>query len=324
VRRADRSRRRPCHPQACQRSEIEVRQELGYNLKNWPDWAETDPAVEKLLSDHDINIRQNAAWAAQHRPALLPKLVKRLHDEVDLWVRSEVGHVLGGCPALLVLPDLLTRLAKDSDIGVQQACAGAIEAHLNALGSFPATVVKPAPKSLHDIRQKVNALTYGTYAALKSWLNASLVQYVDLDSLAEFGSVMTIEADAGKLPHAYGLDEQINTVLGVLDGPAPRAVVLVGESGTGKTALVQELVHRLRDHPERPGYVLRMTPQDFLVNTRYIGEWETRVRNIVNAVQAAAPHHHLHPEHRRAGLDGHLVEIGCQRRHRDGPVHRTR
>jgi len=28
-----------------------------------------------------------------------------------------------------------------------------------------------------------------------------------------------------------------------------------------------------------------MTPQDFLVNTRYIGEWETRVRNIVNAVK---------------------------------------
>src|SRR5262249_55879234 len=36
---------------------------------------------------------------------------------------------------------------------------------------------------------------------------------------------------------------------------------------------------------ERPGFILRMTPQDFLVNTRYIGEWETRVRNIVNAVK---------------------------------------
>src|SRR5262249_17808992 len=57
------------------------------------------------------------------------------------------------------------------------------------------------------------------------------------------------------------------------------------ESGVGKTALVQELVHRLRSHPDRPGYVLRMTPQDFLVNTRYTGEWETRVRNIVTAVK---------------------------------------
>src|SRR5437016_241236 len=40
--------------------EIEVRQELGYNLKNWTDWAHMDPAVEKLLDDRDINIRQNA------------------------------------------------------------------------------------------------------------------------------------------------------------------------------------------------------------------------------------------------------------------------
>src|SRR5262245_20668972 len=40
--------------------ETEVRQELGYNLKSWPAWTQMDPAVEKLLTDFDVNIRQNA------------------------------------------------------------------------------------------------------------------------------------------------------------------------------------------------------------------------------------------------------------------------
>src|ERR1043166_1008194 len=95
--------------------EIEVRQELGYNLKNWPDWADMNPAIEKLMTDRDLNIRQNAAWASKHRAPLLPNLIKRLHEEEDLWVRSEIGHVLGGCPGQMTLLDLLGRLAKDSD-----------------------------------------------------------------------------------------------------------------------------------------------------------------------------------------------------------------
>lgn len=263
--------------------EFDVRQELGYNLKNWPNWVEMDAAVATLLTDFDINIRQNAVWTAQRRPALVPKLLNRLHDEEDLWVRSEIGHALGNCPPLATLGALVAHLAKEADIGVQQACAGSIERHLNTLGGFPPTLVKPVQKSLHDIRVKVNALTYGTYTSLKNWLNAELSHYVDFDSLAEFGNVMTIEP--AKLSHAFGLDEPIDAVMEALSGPPPRAVVLIGESGVGKTALIHELVHRLRDDPTQPGCVLRMTPQDFLVNTRYIGEWETRVRNIVNAVK---------------------------------------
>lgn len=265
--------------------ELEVRQELGYNLKNWPNWVESDAALEKLLTDFDINIRQNAVWAAQRRAGLLPALVKRLHSEEDAWVRSEIGHVLGGCPPRSVLLDLFTRIGRDSDTGVQQACATALEKHLNKLGGFPGDLPKPPAKLLHDVRQRVKLLTYGTYPTLTIWLGGELAHYVDLDALAEFGALLTTEAEAGKLPRAFAFDAEVESVLAILAGPAPRAVVLVGESGAGKTALVHEIVHRLRDHPTQPGYVLRMTPQDFLVNTRYIGEWETRVRNIVAAVK---------------------------------------
>ena len=83
--------------------------------------------------------------------------------------------MLGGCPALLTIRPLFARLAKDSDPGVQQACAGAIERHFNALGTYvPAEPF--SPKLLNDARLKVNALTFGTYPMLKDWLGGQLAK----------------------------------------------------------------------------------------------------------------------------------------------------
>jgi ATP-dependent Clp protease ATP-binding subunit ClpC len=264
--------------------ELEVRQELAYACKNHPDWP-MPGALERLLTDPDTNTRQVAAWASQRHAGLLPRLLERLAAEEDVWVRSEVAHVLAGCPARDVVPGLLARLGDDSDLSVQQACATSLEKHLGALGTYPTGLAKPRLKVLNDIRQRVGAFTYGTYTHLKNWLGGELTGYVDLDGLAEYGVLLTREAEAGQLPRAHGFDAYADAVLAMLDGAPPRAVVLLGESGAGKTALAHEVVHRLRAHPGGPVHVLRMTPQDFMVNTRYLGEWETRVRNLVAAVK---------------------------------------
>ncbi len=264
--------------------EFDVRQELAYACKNFPHWPMA-PAIERLLADADSNTRQAAAWAAQNHPTLVAPLLVRLAAEDDTWVRSEVAHVLAGCPPRQVMAGLLERIGKDPDVGVQQACATSLEKHLAALGSYPPGLDKPSGKVLSDIRQRVSVFTYGSYATLKSWLNQELAGFVDLDGLAEYGTILTYEAEAGQLPGAHGYDAFADAVLAILDGAPPRAVVLLGESGAGKTALAHAVVHRLRAHPSGAIYVLRMTPQDFMVNTRYIGEWETRVRNLVNAVR---------------------------------------
>jgi ATP-dependent Clp protease ATP-binding subunit ClpC len=264
--------------------EFDVRQELAYACKNHPHWPMA-PALERLLADADSNTRQAAAWAAQQHPSLVPNLLDRLSAEDDTWVRSEVAHVLAGCPPQQVVASLLDRIGKDPDAGVQQACATSLEKHLATLGNYPAGLERPRGKALHEIRQRVHAFTYGSYPSLKNWLNQELAGYVDLDGLTEYGTLLTYEADAGLLPRAHGYDAYADAVLAILEGAPPRAVVLLGESGAGKTALAQELVYRLRQHPGGPVHVLRMTPQDFMVNTRYIGEWETRVRNLVNAVK---------------------------------------
>ncbi len=144
---------------------------------------------------------------------------------------------------------------------------------------------RPTAKALSEIRRRVSTFTFGSYPRLQAWLNEQLATHVDLEQLAGFGTVLSLEAESGQLPHAYQADDAIDSILAILDGPPPRAVVLTGDSGCGKTALVQEITYRLLSDPVRPGYVLRMAPQDFLAGTKYIGEWETKVRNVIAAVK---------------------------------------
>ena len=61
-------------------SEIEVRHELGYNLKNWTNWVEMDPAVEKLLTDAERQPASERRLGRRAAVRLSPILLKRLHD----------------------------------------------------------------------------------------------------------------------------------------------------------------------------------------------------------------------------------------------------
>lgn len=102
---------------------------------------------------------------------------------------------------------------------------------------------------------------------------------VDRNELRNYGTVLSDEASARSLPHAFGVDGICDALQKALMGDAPRAAVLVGPSGAGKTAIVQELAYRLLS-PADEGQdwtILRLAPSDFLIGTRYIGEWETRV-----------------------------------------------
>ena len=261
-----------------------VRQSLAYALTDNPTWP-MDVAAEQLLSDHDSNVRQAAVWCVSCRPSLVGSLLKRLHAEDNAWVRGEVANALSYGPPRTVLPDLMTRLAEDVDTGVQQACAYTVEKHLGTNRGYPADLPRPGLTGLAEIRRRLTGMSAGAFPLLNTFLNEQLAHQVDIEQLAAFGGVLTLEAEAGKLPHAYFVDEAIEAIMGVLTGGLPRAAVLVGESGTGKTAVVQELTHRLRHNPDGPWHVLRMSPQDFMANTRYLGEWETRVRNVVNAIK---------------------------------------
>jgi ATP-dependent Clp protease ATP-binding subunit ClpC len=247
----------------------------------WPD----DAVVGRLLRDHDGTVRQAAVAAAARRPALELALVERLADDDNWRVRQDVARVLAGGTPRAVLPALVTALAEDGDADVQQECAASADRLLARLGGYPADLHRPSFALLREARERVSKFRTGHCPRLAAWLEERVTTDVDVEALKTFGTVLTLDAEAGRLPHAFDVDEAVEAVRQVLQGAAPRAAVVVGEAGVGKTAVIGELVHRLRADPQGPWYVLRLSPSEFLAGTAYLGEWETKVRNLVQAIR---------------------------------------
>jgi ATP-dependent Clp protease ATP-binding subunit ClpC len=247
-------------------------------------WWPLEHVIVELLDDSDSDVRLEAVRAARWRPALELRLVDRLTSDEYWRVRQELATVLGGFTPRAVAPVLLNVLGEDGDSDVQAACATSLEKHLATLGGYPAELPRPRFPLLKEAQARVERLRSGLCPVLSAWLRERVEVDVDLDLLKTFGSVMTLEAQAGQLPHAYEADALIDDVFKVLSGKAPRAAVVVGDSGAGKTALIYELTHRLAAHAQ-PWVVLRVAPADFLAGTVYLGEWETKVRNLVAAVK---------------------------------------
>jgi ATP-dependent Clp protease ATP-binding subunit ClpC len=248
-------------------------------------WWPFDSAIHELLHDENSEVRQWAVKAAARRPALEVTLVARLSQDDSWRVRQEIAMVLGNGTPRAVLPVLLSALAEDGDSDVRREAAVAAERLLGRLGGYPADLLRPPLGLLRNAHDKALGLRAGLCPQLLSWLEERVNSDVDVEGLKAFGSLLTLEAEAGRLPRAHEADEAVEAVLKILMGDAPRAAVVVGEAGVGKTAVIYEVVHRLRQYPGGPWYVLRISPAEFLAGTVYLGEWETKVRNLVQAVR---------------------------------------
>jgi ATP-dependent Clp protease ATP-binding subunit ClpC len=259
-----------------------VRQQLAFALNDLPGWPMGDIAV-LLLDDPSDAVRQAAVWALGQRPGLHHVLVARLAAEPVGWIRTDIGNSLAESSHPDALPALLRRLATEDDPAALQACAMAANRLLGRLRTWPVGTVKPEPPQLAEVQRRLQANYPGVHAELARWLAEELKGYADVEQLATFGTVLTRDGEWHNLTRAYGVEPVIDSVLRVLLGHPPRAAVLLGESGTGKTAIVHEIAHRLQGQRGGPWHILRMSPPEWLADTRYTGEWETRVRNVVQA-----------------------------------------
>jgi ATP-dependent Clp protease ATP-binding subunit ClpC len=267
------------------RADAYIRQLLAQALGSAPFWG-PDALVERLLHDADDYVRSNALSAAAARPALAEELLDRLADEPRPWIRQRAIQLLDRVPPSRRLPVLMNTLGQDLDPTVQQECTQAVETCLDALKGYPPEVARPSVSVLTEIQTRVQRISPTRFPRLTAWLMTRLASDVDVNALKSFGNVLTLQAEAGELPRAHGVDDVLDEVMKVLRGGAPRACVLVGDPGSGKTAVINELTHRLLHDSDGPWYVLSMSPAEFMAGTHYTGEWETKVLNLVKAVAA--------------------------------------
>jgi ATP-dependent Clp protease ATP-binding subunit ClpB len=108
-------------------------------------------------------------------------------------------------------------------------------------------------------------------------------------ALEKYAVNLTKLAREGKLDPVIGRDEEIRRVLQILSRRTKNNPILVGEPGTGKTAIVEGLAHRIAkgDVPEnlkdKEIYALDMGA--LLAGAKYKGEFEERLKSVVNEVK---------------------------------------
>ena len=110
-------------------------------------------------------------------------------------------------------------------------------------------------------------------------------------ALQKYARNLVDEARSGKLDPVIGRDDEIRRVLQILSRRTKNNPILIGEPGTGKTAIVEGLAQRIvrGDVPEnlknKQLYSLDMGA--LIAGAKYKGEFEERLKSVVNEVKGA-------------------------------------
>ncbi len=109
--------------------------------------------------------------------------------------------------------------------------------------------------------------------------------------MSKYAINLNERARQGKLDPVIGRDEEIRRVLQILSRRTKNNPMLIGEPGTGKTAIAEGLAHRIvrGDVPEnlRSKQIFSLDMGALVAGAKYKGEFEERLKAIVNEVQAA-------------------------------------
>ena len=110
-------------------------------------------------------------------------------------------------------------------------------------------------------------------------------------ALKKYARNLVDEAREGKLDPVIGRDDEIRRVLQILSRRTKNNPVLIGEPGTGKTAIVEGLAQRILrgDVPDnlRNKQLYSLDMGALIAGAKYKGEFEERLKSVVNEVKAA-------------------------------------
>ena len=111
------------------------------------------------------------------------------------------------------------------------------------------------------------------------------------ENLKKFAINLCERAREGKLDPVIGRDDEIRRVLQILSRRTKNNPILIGEPGVGKTAIAEGLAHRIvrGDVPEnlKKKQIYSLDMGALIAGAKYQGEFEERLKGVVNEVVAA-------------------------------------
>ena len=209
----------------------------------------------------------------------------RLRQVVDSALQA-MPRVQGGEPYLdndanrvLLQAQETAKAAGDSYVGLEALLEALLEVKSTAQqmlldAGLTAKALRAAVAELRGGRKADSPSSEETYQALQ-----------------KYARDLVAEAREGKLDPVIGRDEEIRRVLQILSRRTKNNPILIGEPGTGKTAIVEGLAQRIvrGDVPEnlKDKQLFSLDMGALVAGAKYKGEFEERLKSVINEITQA-------------------------------------
>ncbi len=250
-----------------------------------------------------VNIAQRAGQQSIEPVHLLKALLEKAADvtnyifqklgvnamQVSTLANSEVEHlprVAGGNPYLSNEANNVLLKAEDlsKSLGDEFVSVEPLFLALLAVNSSAARILKDAGCTEKDARAAIEALRQGQQVKSQSGDE-------NYQSLEKYAKNLVEDARNGKLDPVIGRDDEIRRVLQILSRRTKNNPILIGEPGTGKTAIVEGLAERIvrGDVPEnlKDKQLYSLDMGALVAGAKYKGEFEERLKSVIKEVTNA-------------------------------------
>ncbi len=208
-----------------------------------------------------------------------------LMRQIDEKIAAE-PRVAGGEPYLSRTSNDVLQKALDiaKKQGDEYVTLEALLLAIFSVNSPAATILKDAGLSQRELEAAVAELRKGKKATDQSAEDT-------YQALSKYAINLNERAREGKLDPVIGRDDEIRRVLQILSRRTKNNPMLIGEPGTGKTAIAEGLAQRIvrGDVPEnlRTKQIFSLDMGALVAGAKYKGEFEERLKAIVNEVTSA-------------------------------------
>ncbi len=208
-------------------------------------------------------------------------LKERIEKAINSLPKQQGGNVQLSRTASKTLTDALNiaEKMKDDYVSIEHLLLAIFDA-----GDDTARLLKDLGVSKKALEAAIQDIRKGGRVTSQS-------QEDTYQALEKYAINLTKLAREGKMDPVIGRDQEIRRVLQILSRRTKNNPILVGEPGTGKTAIVEGLAHRIAkgDVPDnlKDKQIYSLDMGALMAGAKYKGEFEERLKSVINEVKKA-------------------------------------